>query len=137
MSRLALVTVTSLTDSALRTALTGGGTVLFGANGTVTLTNTLFITSNTVLDGNGYSVIISGGNAVLLFSVATNVTFRLNSLTLADARFVGTNGASGNVPFPGQTVRGACILSLGGNLSLNSLYVDELLSQRGRCRDEQ
>ena len=93
--RVWLITVISLTDSALRAALTGGGTVLFGASGTVTLTNTLFITSNTVLDGNGYSVNISGGNSVRLFYVATNVTFQIKDLTLANGQIVGTNGANG------------------------------------------
>lgn len=66
-----------------------------------------------------------------LFYVATNVTFRLNGLTLADGRFVGSNGTSGGTPQPGQDVRGACILSLGGNLVLNSCTLTNCYLQGG------
>jgi hypothetical protein len=108
-------TITNLTESALQAALKSGGTARFGAGGTIILTNTLLITTNTILDANGNSVTISGGNSVRIFQVATNVTFQLRGVTLADGRVVGTNGTSG-----GQNVQGACILSLGGNLIMNT-----------------
>ena len=85
-------TVTNLTQAALQAALTGGGTVLFGVSGTLPLTNTLTIAQDTVLDAHGFAVTISGGGAVRLFQVATNVTFTVNGLTLANGRFVGANG---------------------------------------------
>src|SRR5262249_421861 len=58
-SALASGTVTNLTQAALQKALVGGGTVLFGTNGTLTLTNTITIVTNTTLDANGHAVIIS------------------------------------------------------------------------------
>lgn len=56
--------VTNFSESALKAALSNGGTVSFAGNGTIVLTNTLLITKDTVLDGSGNSVTISGGNAV-------------------------------------------------------------------------
>jgi hypothetical protein len=112
-------TVTTCTQSALQAALAGGGTVLFDCSGTITLTNTLLISSNTALDGNSNAIVISGGNGVRLFQVASNVNFQIKGLTLADGRVIGTNGLDGHPATPGQDVGGAAILNLGGNLVLN------------------
>src|SRR5581483_4239059 len=111
--------VTNCNQADLRKALNGGGAVRFACNGTIALTNTLIISSDTALDGNSNTIIISGGSAVRLFQVATNVNFQLKSLTLADGRVIGTNGLDGHPATPGQDVRGAAILNLGGNLVLN------------------
>ena len=86
-------TVSKLTQGDLEAALAGGGTVLFGTNGTLTLTNTMLIAKSTSLDGNGNKVILSGGNSIRLFQVASNFTFAINGLTLADGRVVGQTGA--------------------------------------------
>jgi hypothetical protein len=78
------------------------------------------------LDANGSAITISGGNAVRLFQVASNVNFRVKGLTLADGSIVGTNGQNALRPYtatPGQDVNGACILNLGGNLVLNNCAV--------------
>src|SRR5438477_11651870 len=66
-------TVTNLTQEDLQSAMSGGGTVLFGDSGTLTLTSTIPVTADTILDGGGQQVTISGGNAVRLFEVGTNV----------------------------------------------------------------
>src|SRR6516164_4142313 len=86
-------TVNNLTQAELEAALAGGGTVLFGASGTVTLTNTIAVALNSTLDANSNAVVISGGNAVRLFQVASNVNFSIKGLTLADGRVIGANGA--------------------------------------------
>ncbi len=107
--------VTEPTQAALEAAMAGGGTVLFGVSGTVTLTNTITVARDTVLDANGNTVVISGGNAVRLFQVDTNVHFEIRGLTLADGHSVGqtTNADS----------CGGGILNLGGDLTLTSCTI--------------
>ena len=73
-------TVTAPTQANFEAALAGGGTVVFECNGTVTLTNTITINQDTLIDGNGHDVVISGGNVVRLFQVASNVSFSAKSL---------------------------------------------------------
>ena len=53
--------VTDCTEAALRTAMIGGGLVTFTCDGTITLTNTLTVSEDTVLDATGRQVTISGG----------------------------------------------------------------------------
>src|SRR2546428_428679 len=94
--------VTNFTQTDLESALAGGGTVSFATNGVITLTNTITITQDTILDANSNAVTISGGNAVRLFLVSTNVTFWVKGLALANGRFDGANGADGDPPAPGE-----------------------------------
>jgi pectate lyase len=42
--------------------LSGGGTVTFSCSGTITLTSTITIASDTTIDGSGQAVTISGDN---------------------------------------------------------------------------
>ena len=114
-------TVTNCTQSALETALAGGGTVLFGCSGTLTLTNTIKISNASLIDANGFAVVISGSNSFRLFQVASNLNFQINGLTLANGQVVGTNGingTNGNAPTAGQSVFCAGILNQGGTLTL-------------------
>ncbi len=97
-------TVTNCTEAVLRAALAGGGTVGFACDGTITLTNTILITTNTVLDGTGHQVTISGANAARVFYVSSNVTFTVASLTVAY----------------GQATYGAGIYNDGGTLSASA-----------------
>src|SRR6266496_1812456 len=66
-------TVTTCDQSSLEAALAGGGTVTFACSGVIVLTNTISITTDTVLDGTGQSVTISGNDQVRLFNVGGNV----------------------------------------------------------------
>src|SRR5436190_18900814 len=65
--------VTNCTEAELRTALNGGGTVTFACNGTITVTNTLIITTNTVIDAGGRNVTISGNATTRIFTVESSV----------------------------------------------------------------
>ena len=94
--------VTTCTESNLRTAMAGGGTVTFACAGTIKLTSTITNAVNTTLDASGRQITISGGNAVRVFYIATNTTFTLVNLAVAD----------------GNAVRGAGIFNEGGNLVL-------------------
>jgi uncharacterized repeat protein (TIGR03803 family) len=94
--------VSACTEEALRVAIAGGGNVTFACDGTITLSNTITFSINTVLDASGHQVTISGGKAVRVFYVNTNVTFTAVNLTIAD----------------GQSANGAGIFNDGGNLNL-------------------
>ena len=114
-------TVTNATQADLQAALNGGGTVTFAVGGVFTLTNTIIIAQDTVLDAAGFDVTISGGNAVRLFQVNSNVAFSVNGLTLANGRAVGTNGVDGLNGAPtevGQDGFGGGIPILGGTVAL-------------------
>ena len=120
--------VTNATQADLQAALNGGGTVTFGVAGVTTLTNTIIITQDTVLDAAGFDVTISGGNAVRLFQVNSNVAFSVNGLTLADGQYIGATGASAGA---GQEGSGAGILNLGGTVALAGCALTNHFAQGG------
>jgi hypothetical protein len=76
-------TVTRCAEAVLRLAIAEGGPVTFACDGTITLSDTIVIGTDTVLDGSGHQVTISGGDAVRVFSVRTNVSFEVINLTIA------------------------------------------------------
>jgi hypothetical protein len=94
--------VTNSTETALRAALAAGGTVTFASSGAITLTGTVEIARDTILDGTGQDVTISGGNAVRVFYVDTNVHFSVIHITIGD----------------GLSDFGAGIYNAGGQLTL-------------------
>lgn len=87
--------VNSPDEASLRAAIQIGGLVGFGFNGTITITNTINITNNVILDAHNVSATISGGNAVRLFYVAPGLTFGATNLTFANGSCIVTNGAAG------------------------------------------
>jgi hypothetical protein len=145
-------TVSNLTQADLEAALAGGGAVLFGTNGTLTLTTTILIANGTTLDGNGNKVIVSGGNSIRLFQVASNVTFAINGLTLADGRVVAATGdafGAGICNQGGQVVLtdcaltnnsvqgaddsngfGAAICTIGGSLNVTNCSITSVVSPK-------
>ena len=113
-------TVTNCTEPDLLFAMAGGGTVLFACDGTITLSSTITISQNTVLDATGRNVTISGGQSVRLFSVNNGVSFSVIGLTLASGAYVGTNGVNADPAPPGEDGAGGCIYNRGGSLNMTS-----------------
>src|SRR5688572_23024288 len=103
-------------DASLRTALAGGGTVTFGCDGTIQLTNTLVIAQNTILDGSGHAVVLSGGGLVRPFIVNSGVQLTLKAVTVANGFGSPHAGALLN---NGSTLLIDCTFS--NNLSLGSI----------------
>ena len=95
------VPVATCTETALRAALAGPGPVTFACDGTIQLSSTISITNDTVLDGSGHQVTLSGGGLTRIFSIATNVTLTLRNLTVANGVAHGDGGAVYN---PGGTL---------------------------------
>ena len=103
--------VSSLTDAALRSAMTAGGWVSFSVNGTITLTNSITITGNVILDATGVNVVISGGGSNRIFYVQSGVSLAATNLVLANG-YAGATAAN-----PAQ---GGAIFNNGGSVSLTA-----------------
>ncbi len=97
--------------------MAGGGLVTFACDGTITLASTVTNSMDTVLDGSGRSVTISGGGAVQVFCVNTNVSFHVAHLTIAD----------------GLALQGGGILNMGGRISLEEV---KLVNNAASCQAE-
>ncbi len=106
--------VNSPDEASLRAAISIGGWVGLNFSGTITLSNTINITNNVILDATGVSAIISGGNAVRLFYVAPGASLAATNLTLANGSCIITNGA------PGTPADAGAIYNDGGNVTLVS-----------------
>ena len=106
--------VNSPDEAGLRAAIKIGGWVGLGFNGTVTITNTITISNNVILDGENVAAVISGGNAVRLFYVAPGATFCATNLTLANGSSIVTNGT------PGTPADAGAIYNNGGMVTLVS-----------------
>jgi hypothetical protein len=104
-------------EAALRANLANGGLIVFGFDGTISLSETLVISQNTTLDGSGHSVVLSGDGAVRVFEVSTNVTLTLMNMTIADGR--STNG--GGILNKGTVLLVNCILSNNHAIGLSGI----------------
>jgi hypothetical protein len=90
----------SCTESALNSALAGGGTVTFNCGAspvTITVTSQKNISANTTIDGGGL-VTISGNNSTRIFNVQNNnnnsgYDFVLRNLTVRNGRSSSNGGA--------------------------------------------
>src|SRR6266487_292217 len=87
--------LTNYSDAGLRAALDNGGWIQFPTNGTITLSSPIEVSQFTVLDASGHNVVLSGGNAVRLFNVNPGASLTLMTLTIANGRDQGPNGAPG------------------------------------------
>lgn len=86
-------TVSTCNEASLDAALAGGGTVTFACSGTINLTSTKTISSDTTVDGFGQDVILDGGSARRLFSISANVALTLTHLTLQNGSTTADGGA--------------------------------------------
>ena len=112
--------VVDCSESGLRSAFgRGGGPYTFNCGGTntITLTNTIVVSKNTILDGTGQTLAISGGNLVRLFTVNPGVKCTLMNLALISGEDSGTSGTNGA---PGLSGSGGAIYNNAGNVTLVS-----------------
>jgi hypothetical protein len=133
-------TPASCTESALNTALAGGGAVSFNCGGPVTiiLTSTKVITTNTQIDGAGL-ITLSGNNVSRLFTVNSPATLGLSNLTISNGFASSANGGAilinsgatlniANSTFSGNRVMdgyGGAIYVGGGTLNVtNSTFTN-------------
>jgi hypothetical protein len=115
--------VNGLDQADLEGALNKGGTIIFGMDGTISLTNTLVVSTNTTLDGTGRKITLDGGNAVRLLSVTNAVTLRLVNLSLVNGHSEGTKGQtnqSGGPALGGAIYASGAVVELSGCIFANN-----------------
>jgi hypothetical protein len=103
----------------LRAAIAAGGWIQFGCNGTITITNTIVISNNVILDGSLVSAAISGGNTVRLFRVLSTGQLTVTNLALVNGTISNTNIYSDLGP-----VDGGAIYINGGTVNLIGCQVN-------------
>jgi hypothetical protein len=69
-------------ETALETALQGGGQVIFRCSGTITVTRTKVITQNTVLDATGQHIVLSAKGINRVFTVSPGVDLKLLNVSV-------------------------------------------------------
>jgi hypothetical protein len=121
--------VNVLDQGHLESALNRGGMVTFGMDGTITLTNTLVISTNTTLDGTGHKIALDGGNAVRLLSVTDGVTLRLVNLSLVNGYSEGPRGQTNQPGGPGW---GGAVYASGSSLELSGCTLTNNHSAGGK-----
>jgi len=119
--------VTQPSESALRTALAGGGSVSFACDGTIILTNGFVVTNDTVLDGSGHDVTITG--TLSAFIVNSNATFTAINLAIANSEEPDNGTPSQPPPYPPEP--GGGILNDGGVLNLRGVSFLTNAAMRG------
>jgi len=129
--RAATVRAPDCMGSSLATAISNAGagdTITFAHDcptaTPITLTSTQMISKNVTLDGMGHTVVISGGNAVRLFTVGSGVTFTVNALTLTGGKSgSGKNGGAidnnGTLTVTNSTLSGNSVNGGGGGAIAN------------------
>lgn len=119
-------TASSCTESALRTAISAGGTITFncGTNPvTITVNSDLVVGKETVIDGGGTKqgglVTISGGGKTRVFQVINKVKFTVKNLTIRDGK---TSGLDSEITIGGAGIRGCwrCQVEVVNSVFLNN-----------------
>src|SRR2546422_3338958 len=124
--------VVDCSESGLRSAFgRGGGPYTFNCGGTntITLTNTIVVSKNTILDGTGQTLAISGGNLVRLFTVNPGVKCTLMNLALISGEDSGTSGTNGA---PGLSGSGGGVYKKPREGTLVSRPLSQHPPRRGR-----
>lgn len=111
--------VSNLTQRALQAAIINDGNATFSLSGTIVLTNTVRITQDTIIDGTGQNIVISGSNAVRVFFVTNSATLTLLNIGIAD----------------GKSTNGAGIFNAGGTVNLSNCVVTANLALGTASRD--
>jgi hypothetical protein len=105
--------VNQCTESALRAAISGGGTVTFACDGAITVADTITVTTNITLEACGHHIAITGVG-IRLFSVKPNVTLAIANLVITD----GSAPEGGGIFSQGIVNATNCVFS--GNFASSS-----------------
>lgn len=118
--------VMECSEAALRAAMSGGGHVTFACDGTILISSTVVLRTNTFLDAAGHHITIQG-SGVMLFQVSQNVKFSLANLKLTGGSAVaggGINNAGGSVNATNCVFSGNVASEGGAICNSGTLLVD-------------
>jgi hypothetical protein len=123
------IVVTNCTESAFRDAVRQGGTITFGCEGVITLTNAVQISTQTLIQSSNRAVTLNGGASSRLFIVDAGAVFTLRNMNLLNARVTGADGTNG---VSGEPAAGAAIFNSGiVNLIQTTLSGNEVIGGLG------
>jgi hypothetical protein len=112
--------VAECTEGDFRAAMSGGGHVTFACDGTIMLSNTVAITTDTLLDAAGHNIILRGSGTGL-FRVFSNVVFSVADMVIANGTAQG----------------GAGIQNVGGTVNTtNCVFSGNRASRGGAIQNE-
>lgn len=114
--------MTDCTEASLRSAVTDGGTIIFACDGTIILSNTVVITTNTLLDASSHKITLQG-SGVRLFQVSQDVAFSLANLMITGTGIQNAGGFvnATNCVFSGNAAaRGGAIENGNGEVCLSA-----------------
>lgn len=129
--------VSVATEAALREAIARGGLVRLCFNGTIVLGNTISVAKDVILDARNRNVVISGNDAVRLFSVLPDVTFGATNVVFANGRHTGEAGVVvEQVPIPGSPGEGGAFFCDRGTIKLTSCILSNNTASGGKAAPE-
>ncbi len=115
-------------DTALATALTGGGgTLTFDCGSPATIvfsTQKVITTGNTVIIDGADQITLSGDNTTRHFQIDTGASLEIRDLTLTDGAVEGDGGAlvnDGSLTITGSTLSGNGVTGAGGAIANNNI----------------
>ena len=117
--------VRTCSEASLRAAVARGGSVYFACSGTINLGSQIEIPANTLIDGSGQSLTISGNNATRLF-LARSDQVHLRNLTIASGRAQGANCAGNG---GGGAGLGGGLFIDGAHAAIDQVLFDSNLAQ--------
>ncbi|NJO05364.1 MAG: CSLREA domain-containing protein [Chloroflexaceae bacterium] len=101
-------------------AASAGDTIRFADSYTITLTSTLTLNKNLVIAGGEHAIVISGNNAVRVFTIASGVVVTLDTLTIQDGKTVFVWGDSTSENGGGIFVGSSAVLTLTNSRVLSN-----------------
>jgi len=115
----------------LQAALAGGGLVTFSSSCDIEFGSTITISTNTSIDGGGYTVTLDGQNSRPVLTVNSGVKLALNNLTVANGSSAGlagaiTNGGTlliTNSTFSNNTETSASAYTAGAIFNSGTLFI--------------
>jgi hypothetical protein len=81
--------VSVLDEAHFRSAMNGGGTVTFAADGSVYLTQTNVVMADTTIDAAGHNVVLDGQNQTRILDVNSNINLTIKGIVLRNAKVQG------------------------------------------------
>lgn len=110
-------TISNCVESALDSALARGGRITFTCGGTINVTSTKIIVTDTILDASAAGGTIGTTSGIRLFTVSPGASLTIIGLTLSNGAFAGVNGTNGS---GGGWAFGGAIYNNGGSFLASS-----------------
>lgn len=103
--------VLDCSEEELQATLAGGGLVVFEDDCSISLSNTIVITEETILDAGGFEVTLSGEGLIRLITVEPGARLTLVGLTLTDGAVTNVGGGALFIGTGAEVIASNCVFS--------------------------